>query len=343
MHQKIGKISCNRKAVHLSNLTLYEREFIESCLRPERKLRIRTIAKLLGRDHSVVSREIRRNNGHLGYVARLAQEAANRRAQKTNKRKLDKDYLLLEYVQDQLFEGWSPEQIAGRLRKHPPPHLRGKYISHEQIYQYIYEDGRDSQGRSLFRYLRRKKPFRQPKHSRKANKITIKERVSILERPEDIGKKLTFGHWESDTILDRYRKGLSVQYMRKSQMVKLHKLQNLKAEATREAITESLIDLPEYLRQSMTFDNGMENAEHYLLRDGLEIGTYFCEPYKSWQKGGVENMNGLLREYLPKKVDLNKITENEINIIQEKLNNRPRKSLNFLTPNEIIKNEILVH
>ena len=327
----------------MANLTLYEREFIESCLKPERKLKIRTIAQLLGRDHSVVSREIRRNNGHLGYLARLAQEAADRRAKHTNKRKLDKDSELLEYVRGQLQEGWSPEQIAGRLKVHPPAHLQGKTISHEQIYQYIYNDGRDQNGRHLFRYLRRKKPYRQPKFSRKANKVAIKERVCILERPEDINEKLTLGHWESDTMFGKYRKGVSVQYERKSQLVKLHKLINLKAQTNREAIFESIIDLPQYLRISITFDNGMENAEHYLLRDGLEIKTYFCEPYKAWQKGGVENINGLLREYLPKKVDLNKITDEEIKRIQEKLNNRPRKSLNFLSPNEIINNEILVH
>ena len=108
MHQKFANIGQIRKAVSLSNLTLYEREFIESCLRPERKLKIRTIAILLGRDHSVVSREIRRNNGHLGYVARLAQEAAKRRSKKTNKRKLDKDPALNKYVCDSLKEGWSP-------------------------------------------------------------------------------------------------------------------------------------------------------------------------------------------------------------------------------------------
>ncbi len=327
----------------MSNLTLYEREFIESCLRPERRLKIRTIAKLLGRDHSVVSREIRRNNGRLGYVARLAQEAAQRRARHTNKRKLDKDPDLLAYVQDQLQEGWSPEQIAGRLKNHPPPKLKGKSISYEQIYQYIYNDGRDSYGRHLFRYLRRKKPYRQPHYSRKANKITIKERIPILERPEEIAKKETFGHWESDTMFGKYKRGVSVQYERKSKLVRLHKLRNLKATATREAIFESVIDLPEYLRETITFDNGMENAEHYLLRDELNIRTYFCEAYKAWQKGGIENINGLLREYLPKKVDLNKIADKEINIIQERLNNRPRKSLNFLSPNEIINNEILVH
>jgi IS30 family transposase len=291
----------------------------------------------------VVSREIRRNGGHLGYIARLAQEAADRRAGKTNKRKLDKDPILLEYVRDQLIEGWSPEQIAGRLKEHPPPKLRGESISYEQIYQYIYTDGRDKAGKHLFRYLRRKKPFRQKKHSRKANKITIKGRISILERPEDINIKETFGHWESDTIFGKNHKGSSVQYERKSQLLRINKLPNLKAESTKEAITKSIESLPNWLWLSITHDNGPENAQHMILRDEYNVRTYFCEPYKSWQKGGVENMNGLLREYLPKKVDLNKISDDEINIIQEKLNNRPRKSLNFLTPNETIKNEILVH
>lgn len=329
--------------MHLSNLTLFEREFIESCVRPERRLKIRTIAILLGRDHSVVSREIRRHHGRLGYVARLAQEAADRHARYTNKRKLDKDQILLEYVCDQLKEGWSPEQIAGRLKNHPPPKLKGESISYEQIYQYIYNDGRDKNGRHLFRYLRRKKPYRQPKQGRKANKITIKERVSILERPKDINEKISYGHWESDTMLGKYRKGLSVQYERKSQLLRINKLPDLKAESTKEAMAESIESLPNWLWLSLTHDNGTENAKHMIIRDEYDIQTYFCEPYSAWQKGGVENMNGLLREYLPKKIDLNKVSDEEINIIQEKLNNRPRKSLNFLTPNEIIKNEILVH
>jgi len=201
---------------------------------------------------------------------------------------LDKDHKLLEYVRDQLLEGWSPEQISGRLKEHSPPDMKGKSISYEQIYQYIFNDGRDSCGRHLFRYLRRKKPYRQPKHSRKANKITIKERVSILERPEEINEKETFGHWGSDTMLGKYRKGLSVQYERKSQLIKIHKLQNLKADITREAIFESIIDLPEYLRLSMTFDNGTENARHYTLKDSLFLATYFANHTKLGKKEALK-------------------------------------------------------
>lgn len=326
----------------MSNLTFYERQLIESMLRNGAK--IKSISIITGRDHSVVSREIKRNRGdYLPYNARTAQEVADRRARKTNKRKLDKNKFLRDYVVEKLKESWSPEQIAGRLKNHPPPKLNGVIISHEQIYEYIYADGQDEFGQKLYGFLRRKQPLRQKRYSRKSHKQTILGRISINQRPQEINERLTYGHWESDTLLGKYRQGVTVQYERKSQLVRVQKLPNLKAESTKQAIHENIVDLPDYLRLSITHDNGSENADHYKLRDDLNLQTYFCDPYSAWQKGGVENANGLLREYIPKRADLNNYTDNDIRIIQEKLNNRPRKKLQFLSPNEIINNEILVH
>lgn len=323
----------------MSNLTFYERQQIESCLKSGFKIKL--ISVFVGRDHSVISREINRNSGdYFPYDARVAQEAADRRAKKTNKRKMDKNPALKKYVCENLKKGWSPEQIAGRISEHHPPELHGATISYEQIYEYVYDDGRDENGLPLYKFLRKKKIQRQKRYSRKKRNITILERRSIHERAEEINTKATYGHWESDTMICKYRKGLSVQYERKSQLVRVQKLDNLKAETTEQVIIGNIESLPIYLRQSMTFDNGTENAKHMNIRDNLELDTYFCDTYSAWQKGGVENMNGLLREYLPKKINLEEIDGKTIYDIQERLNNRPRKSLKYSTPNEIINIQI---
>lgn len=323
----------------MSNLTFYERQQIESCLKSGFKIKL--ISIFVGRDHSVISREISRNSGdYFPYDARVAQEAASRRSKKTNKRKMDKNPALRKYVCKSLKEGWSPEQIAGRTREHHPPELHGATISYEQIYEYVYNDGRDENDMPLYQYLRKKKVQRQKRNSRKQRKVTILERRSIHERAEEINIRATYGHFESDTMICKNKKGLSVQYERKSQLVKIEKLANLRAETTEQAIVKNIESLPMNLRQSMTFDNGPENAKHMNIRDNLELETYFCDPYKSWQKGGVENMNGLLREYLPKKINLDEVDEKTVYNIQERLNNRPRKSLKYFTPNEIINIQI---
>ena len=150
--------------------------------------------------------------------------------------------------------------------------------------------------------------------------------------------KTRYGDWESDTVESgRTGKGaLSSHYERKSQTCRLHKLVNKQAEATNEALAKTRDSLPDYLFLTITFDNGMENIKHTELKQEFGIETYFCDPYCSWQKGGVENLNKLLRQYFPKKTDFSKITEEEIYAVQEKLNNRPRKSLNYRTPSQVL-------
>lgn len=317
-------------------LTLYEREKIEFYLRHKQK--IRWIAKLIGRDHGVVSREIRRNKSPwFPYTATVAQAAADRRAHHTNRTKLSKHIGLKEYVISQLKEGWSPEQIDGRIKTNPPPNLKHLSISYEQIYQYVYSGARDEDGMYLYYWLPKQKPRRQVRYTRKPRKLSIPNRVSIHQRPKDINQRVGYGHWESDTMLCRRRKGISVQYERKSKLVRIHRLVNLKAESTTEAITKSMDTLPLFLFHSITFDNGAENARHIELKDNFNLSTYFCDPYSSWQKGGVENTNGLLRRYLPKGTELDQVTDDELKTIQERLNNRPRKSLQYRTPNEIMR------
>lgn len=320
----------------MSNLTFYDRSRIEWYLNFKR-VSLRDIAKYVGRDVSVISREITRHKPQFSpYNAELAQKAAERKSAHNTIKKLNKDPILLDYVIKRLQDDWSPEQIAGRLKTNPPPELKKKRICLETIYQYIYDGGTDYGGKLLYRYLRKKKSYRQKHYSRQPKKVMITDRTSIHDRDECINQKESYGHLESDSMVCRYRKPISVQYERKAMLVRINKLDNFKSQSTNEAITNAINTLPINFVKSITYDNGIENSHHYQLKEEFNIKTYFCDPYASWQKGGVENINGLIRQYLPRKTDLTTISDNDIYEIQEKLNNRPRKTLNYLTPNEIM-------
>lgn len=316
----------------MGRLTQFDREQIEYYFRLG--MSGRAIAKQIGRHHSVVERELARNRSpHFAYEASKAIYFSSRRAKKTNKRKLLKSEALREYVTARLTEGWSPEQIAGRLKVAPPEGLERLTVSHEAIYQFIYEEEP-----WLYHKLRRKQPVRYRKRGRRKNKTSIPERVSIHERPEVVNERLEVGHLESDTMLCKGRKvAVSVQYERKIQLVRVHKVQGFNATETKEALKQTIESLPDQFVQSITFDNGTEGAKHTEIRKEYEVATYFCDTYAAWQKGGVENVNGLLRQYLPRKTNLEHVTREQLHEIQERLNNRPRKKLNYRTPNELLQ------
>jgi IS30 family transposase len=314
----------------MGRLTQYDREQIEYYFRLG--FSIREIARKIGRDHSVVVRELKRNRSpHFAYEATKATYFSARRATKTNKRKLLKSEVLREWVVTKLKDSWSPEQIAGRLKNQPPDELKGKTLSHEAIYQYIYEEEP-----YLYHKLRRAHPDRWKRYARKPRKkITIPAKVSIHERPVAIDERIELGHFESDSMLCKGRKvGLSVQYERAIQLVRIHQIQGFSATETKEALKQTLESLPDNLPKSITFDNGTEGAKHHEIANEYQLQTYFCDTYAAWQKGGVENMNGLLRQYLPRKLELQTVTREQLYDIQERLNNRPRKKLNYQTPNE---------
>jgi IS30 family transposase len=324
--------------VKLSNLTLIEREQIEYYL--SLNLRKRQIAKFIGRNIAVVVREIQRHKSpYFPYNAALAQRSAERKSHKTNKRKLEKNEKLRQWVVTRLRDKWSPEQIEGRLKEYPPPELKGATITHEAIYQYIYTNDDNP---LLYKYLRRSKWLRQKRGKRKYRAQIIPDRTSIHQRPEEINKREKVGHFESDTVeFRKQREVISVQYERKIQLARITKLLTKKAEDTEYALSKTLENLPRELCQSITFDNGTENVKHTTLKEIYEIKTYFCDPYSAWQKGGVENLNGLIRQYLPKKTNMQEVTENDILEIQESLNNRPRKGLGYLTPNEALNIKVM--
>lgn len=325
----------------MPRLTPLERQIIESGLRVGKS--VRAIARSLGRDHRVIQREVNRNKpGERQYVADLALQLTQQRDRKRHPPKLErtKYALLKKYVIEKIKEGWSPEQIAGVVKKQPPKELKGQTMSVETIYQYIYHG--EGRYEKLFKYLRKGRRQRQRRWGRKARKIIIPSRISIHRRPEEINERMVVGHWESDTVEGKktMKGNLSVQYERKIMLARIHKVSNKSAEATEEALRESITSLPQDLWKSITFDNGTEGATHVKLRSDYQLQTYFCDPYSSWQKGGVENLNGLIRQYIPKGTDISKLTDHDIYVIQEKLNNRPRKKLNYLTPNQVLSKEV---
>jgi len=318
-------------------LTNFERQVIEVNLAKEKSAR--EIAFIIGRDHSVVSREIKRNQGQtFPYSSVLAQKAAERRSKYTNTKKLAKNWRLCLYVTNKLYEGWSPEQIAGRLKQYPPDFLHGKSVGHEAIYRFIYDE--DKGAPWLYHELRRAHPMRHLKGQRKPNKRTlIPDRTPISVRPEVVNQRQRYGDWESDGMeFTRKKPGLvSVQKERKSHLLRLTKLETKQAQETRAAIENVIEELPNDFVHTITFDNGGEAAEHNKIKQEYGIETYFCKPYSPWQKGSVENIIGLVRQYLPKGSDITELTDNDLYKIQERLNNRPRKTLQYKTPNEIFK------
>jgi IS30 family transposase len=318
-------------------LTFYERQRIELFRR--KKLSLRQIAKKLNRNHSVIKHEIENHSSPLlPYRALIAQRIYDANKKKHGKKKLEKpkNKKLKQFVVKKIKEEWSPEQIAGRLKNFQTD-VFPDTISHESIYQYIYNG--DGRFENLFHHLRTKRPKRRGKlKRRKRNDFSlVKSKISIHDRPACIDLKERVGDWENDSMLfSNQRPTLAVQYERKGMLCRLKKAPDKTAEEHENAVRYSIETLPKELWKSITRDNGTENAKHLETELIFDVPTFFCDGYSSWQKGGVENLNKLIRQYLPRKTDLSKLTDNDIFTIQEKLNNRPRKSLNYLSPNEFI-------
>jgi IS30 family transposase len=300
---------------------------------------IRQIAKKLGRYPSTILREIRRNsfrdrfNHQEYYVAIHAQSRTNQRKSLAGKRHPLKNPQVYAYVLAKLKQGWSPELIAGRLRKT----YGGSIICHETIYRFIYN--LDNQEKMLWENLPWKRIKRKKKHGRIVHRGKILFRVSIGSRPEEINQRLVFGHWEGDTLEGKRinNDGIHTEVERLSRKIMAKKVDQITSEKTSQVQEEMFANLPAYARQSTTLDNGRENHLHFRLKLRLGMKTFFADPYSSWQRGTNEFHNGLLRRYLPKGTDFSKITQEELNDIVGEINNRPRKVLNYNTPNEVFK------
>ena len=297
------------------------------------------IARQIGRNKSTISREIRRNGSGIYdvYLSHKAQTRAAMRKSESGQRPRLKNKRIRQYVIRKLKEGWSPEQISGKL-KQLHPKMR---ISHEAIYQFVY-DKETLKTMNLKTSLPRANRKRHPRgHSRKHKKLHIPRRVSIDQRPRYIDQRKEIGHWESDTMISRASKAsLVVLLERKTRMTKLAKIKAKHARDVSNAINRRLSRLPNYARKTITYDNGSENVEHERTNKVLGTMSFFCNPYHSWEKGSVENMVGLVRRFLPKKTDIAKITKEQIKKIENRLNHRPRKCLKFKTPYDVFSSSV---
>jgi IS30 family transposase len=316
------------------HLLLREREAIAFGLRAGKG--VRKIARELGRDHAVVSRELERNKGPDGtYDPYQAEKFTRERENTSNRRRNQKDQGIMNYVAEKLNEDWSPEQVAGRIETDLP----GCSICPETIYRYIYH--KDNRHLKLWINLRRSKPRRMEYHGRKPQREIIPNRVFIDQRPKEIESRQQIGHWESDNMLGRREScGASATTERKSRFLVLGKLDALTAESKKNSLVNSLGKWPPWIRRTITFDNGSENAKHEAISVATNARTYFCYPYHPYEKGTVENTIGLVRQYLPKKESLRNVTQANLNWIAARINDRPRKCLGFRTPAEVFYEEL---
>lgn len=322
----------------------------------------------MGRDIRTIQRELLRNKTRVQvgkdweviYEPLHAQQMAEKRKQHSfdSKQPL-KSKKIYSYVLEHLREGWSPEQISGRLRECDHKDEHDWQICHETIYQFIYKKKTDVTKKGLhqkgildknqrskekllttvtqydtplWEYLRRKQKKRRKRGGRKVQRVHIPDRVSIHNRPDEVSQRVVFGHWEGDSIVGLgHVSGLHTEYERVSSFTRLEKMVRITAEQAAIAAQRVFGVLPTHARRSTTLDNGSEHTNH------KEFGllTYFADPYCSWQRGGNENSNLWTRYYFPKRTDFSTITDEEIKDVEWELNNRPRKRLNFKTPQEV--------
>lgn len=315
------------------HLTMTERDIITELLYERRT--VSEIAKVLCRHKSTISRELKRNSSseYKLYLSHRAQHRADQRRTKASSRLRLKNDLIRKYVQEKLIIGWSPEIIAGRIQKDHPK----LSISYEAIYQYIYHSQTPNR-HELIACLRR--AHRKRKHKgigRKERKTKIPNRISIDARPTSVETRRQFGHWEGDSLVSRKSvAALNSLTERKSRLVLLTKLDRKGSLETKNAIISRLQPFPPESRRSLTLDNGTENTQHQKITATLGTKCFFAHPYSSWERGTNENINGIVRWFLPKGTDFSKITHQQISCIESLINNRPRKCLNFKTPYEVV-------
>jgi IS30 family transposase len=321
-----------------SKLTFEERVQIRTHL--EHLLRPAQIAKKLGRHRSTICRELNLwgiKDNFNAYDPGLAHFYARdgfgiiRRFEC----KLIKHPSLLKLVIRKLKRRWSPQQIAGFLKRTFPKN-KSMQVSHESIYKYIYSVARGELKKELISYLRYSKSKRKTNVGSRKSSIRIKDRISIDYRPEEVDDRTVPGHWESDLIIGKDRKtAIGTIVERTTRFAILVPLKNRTAEEVRKAFARELKKLPKELTKTMTHDNGLEMAQHKLFTKQTNIQVYFCHPYSSWERATNENTNGLIRDFWPKGTDFDQLTRYQIKKVQKLLNERPRKVLNWFSPAEV--------
>jgi transposase, IS30 family len=296
---------------------------------------VNEIAKRLGKDRSSIFRELSRNSDRkIGYLPDRAHDRSlKRRASRV--KKLNKNPKLKSYVIAKLRDGWSPEMISGRAKYEGFPFV----ASSETIYQFVYSAEGNKLG--LFKCLRTKRATRGKLQNRKPRGV-IFDRISIHDRPAVIEDRREFGHYEGDLVINKtsMSRNISIVLERKTRFVRLNKNESKKSTNVIQKIFNTIAPLPASARRSITFDNGKEFAKHSVLRV-MKTETYFCDAYASWQKGGVENVNRIIRWFLPKSMPLKDLTKEQLDRLETKINNLPRKCLGFRSAAEAFGAEIV--
>lgn len=299
---------------------------------------LREIGRRLGRSHTSISRELKRNGPalpHQVYVADTAHGTAQRRQSLARHYRRQDHAPLLRYVERRLRSDWSPGAISGRLKLNYPDDSKMR-ISPETIYRWV---GLDSQqGGGLFRHLRRRHQHRRRKKRYGAGRRFLPGRVGIEQRPAIVNERSRFGDWEGDLVVGSLNSGaIATHVERKSRYLKASLLENRKAETFNAAAIPSYQQLPEALRQTLTLDNGKEFSRFKELETSTQLKVFFADPYAPWQRGTNENTNGLLRFYFPKGTDFRQVAEADLNRAVKRLNHRPRKCLGYRTPHEVMR------
>jgi IS30 family transposase len=331
LFNRLGGIAPYIEKPHPWKLSMQEREEISRGI--SQKESIRSIASRLGRPPSTISREINRNGGVGAYRAVKAQERATVNVKRPKPCLLDTNEKLRNHVIEKLNLDWSPEQIAGELKVSYPDDETMR-ISHETIYKTLYIQSRGALNKELCNHLRTARKYRKSKgdNREKAKQGRIVDAVSISERPPEADDRAVPGHWEGDLILGTIDSQVATLVERTSRFVMLTKTETKEAPAVGKALAEHMRTLPKQLKQSLTWDQGSEMAAHKLFTIDSGIDVYFCDPHSPWQRGSNENTNGLLRQYLPRGKNVANYTQEELDVIAYRLNTRPRKVLDFMTP-----------
>lgn len=306
------------------------------------------IARITGRHRSTIGREIKRNSTSLErrlnnspkkkkhYLPDRAHGKYQDRRKKAKTTYPLKNPFIHTYVINHLKIGWSPEIISGRIKKD-----HNQDITHECIYQYIYSKHAKDKGYKLWEYLVQKRKRRRKKNGRKCKRTLIPNRTDISQRPAIVETRKRVGDWEGDTIFGiGNRSALATFNERKDRIIRIRKLKRKTANEMEKAAIDVFTKVPKKYRLTITFDNGSENTCHEKIMAKTGLKTYFARPYHSWERGSNEKGNGLIRRYFPKKTDFDQVSEEEIALVEELINNRPMKCLNWKTPNEVYQKHL---
>jgi len=314
-------------------LTLAEREEISRGIACN--LSLRAIAVRLSRAPSTISREVNRNGGLKRYRASRADQAAWDRAHRPKPCKLVAEPALSRIVANKLRSQWSPEQIAGWLKRAYPDN-ENRRVSHETIYKSLFIQARGALKKELQQHLRSPRAIRRSRHaSQKGDgRGQIKDMVSIRERPAAVEDRAVPGHWEGDLLVGSNQSYIATLVERHTRYVMLAKVTGRDTETVINALIRQAHKLPSELYKSLTWDRGKEMHDHKRFTLATDIKIYFCDPQSPWQRGSNENTNGLLRQYFPKGTDLSVHSQAKLNAVARQLNERPRKTLGFETPAE---------